>query len=168
MWRTGAPGQTPAPPIRYGGSVYDLFLALHLLAAIFAIGPLAHASTTASRGLRTDDASATRSAGRMVRIYSYASVIVVILGFGLMSMEPPWGGDVVADFSEVWIWLSVILWLVAMVIALAVIAPGLTSATSAIDNGRDVSSMVGKIAGSGGVVALLFVAITVLMVYQPG
>lgn len=147
--------------------MYKVFLALHLLTAIFAIGPLAHSVTTASRGLRTGDASATRSASRMVNIYSYASVVVVIIGFGLMSMESPYTGEAVAEFSETWIWLSALLWLVAVAIALAVIAPALDKATEALGRSESASTMTGKVAGSGGVVALIFVAITVLMVYQP-
>lgn len=147
--------------------MYELFLTLHLLAAIFAIGPLTHAVTTASRGLRTADESATRAASRMVSIYSYASVVVVIFGFGLMSMKAPWNNEPVAQFSELWIWLSVVLWVIAVAIALAVVVPALDKATAALGRGESVSAMTGRVAGSGGVIALLFLVIVILMVYQP-
>jgi uncharacterized membrane protein len=147
-------------------TVFDLFLALHVLAAIFAIGPLAHAVTTASRGLRTGDATATATSARTARIYAYASLVVVILGFGLMSMKED--GKAAGDFTEPWIWISVLLWAVAVAVTLAVIVPSLEKATTAIGNSEAVATMTGKVAASGGVVALLFAVIVFLMVYKPG
>src|SRR5206468_4761644 len=89
-----------------------LLLAAHLVLAIFAIGPLVHAATTAGRGIRTGDGAATASAARMLRIYSYVSVLVVIAGMGLMSMKED--GHRLGEFSDTWIWLSLVLWLAAM------------------------------------------------------
>src|SRR5690349_24534627 len=71
------------------GSVVKLVFALHLLFAIFAIGPLVHAATTAGRGVRTGDGTATASSARMLKTYSYASLLVVIAGMALMSMDDP-------------------------------------------------------------------------------
>lgn len=145
-------------------------LTLHVLTAIFAVGPLAHAVTTAARGLRTGDAAATATSARTATIYSYASVLVVIFGFGLMSATSPYSdsGEKVASFGETWIWLSVLLWVVAMAISLAVTVPALKQATTRLGSGEAVDTLKGKVAGSGGVIALLFVAIVVLMIYQPG
>lgn len=153
--------------------MFDLFLALHVLTAIFAIGPLVHAATTASRGLRTADASATATAARTVTIYTYVSVAVVVLGFGLMSMTPEYLADQGVDepfasFSETWIWLSVVLWLAAAALALAVTAPGLTQATEKIKAGETVEHLTAKVAASGGTIGLVFAVITFLMVYKPG
>lgn len=152
------------------GGMYNIMLALHLLFTIFAIGPLIHATTTASRGLRTADASAITSSAKSTRIYSYASVLAVIFGFGLMSSPAPWGGDdqKVASFSEPWLWISLILWAVAIVLALLVIVPTLRDAADKVTAGESVSAMIGKVAGSGGVIALLFLATVFLMVYTPG
>ncbi len=143
-------------------------LTLHLLTAIFAIGPLVHAVTTATRGLRGGDPSAAASSARMATIYSYASVLVVIFGFGLMSATSPYTNAEVASFGETWIWLSLVLWLVAVAICLAVTVPSLKKASAAMGEGRAVDTVKAKVAGSGGVIALLFVAIVVLMIYQPG
>jgi uncharacterized membrane protein len=148
--------------------VFKIFLTLHLVAAVFAIGPLVHAATTASRGLRTTDADATASSARTVKMYSYASVLVVILGFGLMSAKSPYTHKAIADFGDVWIWLSVLLWLAAVGIALGVIVPSLDQATTRIGAGESVESLKGKVAATGGVVGLVFAAIIVLMVYRPG
>lgn len=143
-------------------------LTLHLLAAVFAIGPLAHAVTTAARGLRHQDAASTAMSARMTTIYAYASILVVIFGFGLMSAKSPYTHKAVASFGETWIWLSFILWIVGAGLSLAVTAPSLKQATARIGGGEPVDALKGRVAACGGVTALLFTAIIVLMVYQPG
>ncbi|MGO4255791.1 hypothetical protein [Marmoricola sp. RAF53] len=149
--------------------MFKILLTLHLLTAIFAIGPLVHAATTAARGLRTADASATASSARTVTIYSYVSVLVVVFGFGLMSAKAPWNPDEnVASFSDPYIWISALLWLVAVGLGLGVIAPALEQATTRIGAGESVDNLKGRVAASGGVVGLIFAAIVFLMVYKPG
>ena len=146
-----------------------LVFALHLLFAIFAIGPLVHAATIAGRGVRTGDGTATASSARMLRIYANASVLVVIAGFGLMSMDDPDAkGQKLGAFSQVWIWLSLLLWLVAVGIVLAVIVPTLTKASALIEKQESVVTLTSRVAAAGGVVGLVFAVIVFLMVYQPG
>ena len=147
--------------------MFKIFLALHLLTAIFAVGPLVHAATTASRGLRKADAGATAVATRTITLYSYVSTIVVILGFGLMSMDKP-NGNKAGEFTDLWIWLSVVLWLAAMALALGLVTPTLQKATTAIGRGESVSALTGRVAAGGGIIGLIFAAIVFLMVYQPG
>ncbi|MGN6607444.1 MAG: DUF2269 family protein [Jatrophihabitans sp.] len=144
----------------------DLLLALHLLFAIFAVGPLVHAATTAGRGVRKGDGGATAAASRMLRIYSYASVLVIIAGFGLMSQKED--GQMLGKFTQPWIWVSLLLWLVAVGVVLLVMVPSLDKVTAAIGREESVVSMTGRIAASGGVVGLAFVVIVVLMAYKPG
>jgi uncharacterized membrane protein len=149
--------------------VFKLLLFLHLLTAIFAVGPLVGAATTASRALRTSDASAATSAARIVRLYSYVSVVVVILGMALMSQKAPWDkSHEVADFGDTWIWLSLLLWVCAMAGSLGVLAPSLTRAAAEIGGSGSGRALVGRVAAAGGVIGLLYAVIVVLMVYQPG
>jgi uncharacterized membrane protein len=148
--------------------MFKLLLFLHLLAAVFAIGPLVGAATTAARALRTSDAAAATSAARTVKIYSYASVAVVVLGFGLMSAKPPGSSERVADFGESWILLSVVFWGAAVAVALGGLEPALRRAATTIEQGSPVVTMSGRVAAFGGITALLYAAIVALMVYQPG
>lgn len=148
--------------------MFEIMLTLHLLAVIFTIGPLVHAVTTATRGLRSADGAATAIAARMTTIYSYASILVIVFGFGLMSATSPYTGKAVAEFSETWIWLSALLWLISVIVALTVTAPALRKATAQIGSGPAAGGLTGRIAASGGLVAVLFVVAIVLMVYQPG
>lgn len=144
-------------------------LALHLLAAIFAIGPLVGAATTAGRGLRKGDAGATESAARTLTIYGYASVLVVVFGMGLMSAKSPYTHQTVADMGDLWIWLSLLLWLVTLGLLFGLTVPALKQAATAITGGADtVSSTTAKVAASGGVIGLIYAVIVFLMVYRPG
>ncbi|WP_265447614.1 DUF2269 family protein [Flexivirga meconopsidis] len=156
-------------------------LLLHLLTAIFAVGPLVHAATTASRGLRKADVAALDSSSRMCKIYSGASLLVVVFGFGLMSQKSSRTHEKLASFGDTWIWLSLLLWVIAVGLAFGVIAPTLDKASDELRaatpvSGPDaagttttsVSSYTARVAASGGVVGVLFAVIVVLMVYKPG
>jgi hypothetical protein len=148
--------------------MFKIMLALHLLFAIFAIGPLVHAATTAARGVRHADAAATAYSARMARIYAYASVLVVIFGFALMSSTSPFTHDEVAQFSETWIWLSLLLWLISVALVLGAVAPALDRATKQITAGGQARELTGRIAAGGGTAGILLAAVVFLMVYQPG
>jgi uncharacterized membrane protein len=146
--------------------MFKALLALHILFAVFAIGPLAHAVTTAGRGIRTGDAAATAYGARMARVYAYASVLVVVLGFALMSTKH--NGKKVADFGDTWIWLSGLLWLIAVVLTLGAIVPTLDKVSEMIRAEQSVVTYTARVASIGGVVGLMFAAIVFLMVYRPG
>lgn len=155
--------------------VLKILLFLHLLTAIFAVGPLVHAVTTASRGLRQADANAISASARMAKIYSMVSVLVVIFGFGLMSQKRR--GEELGSFGDTWIWLSVLLWVVAVALTLAVIVPALEKAADTVTSGGQdaagdlqtaVKAQTARVAASGGVVGIIFAVIVVLMVYRPG
>jgi hypothetical protein len=146
--------------------MFDILFLLHLLFAIFAIGPLAHAVTTAGRGIRHGDATATAYSSRLARIYAYASVLVVVFGVGLVSSKED--GERVAHMGDTWIWLSALLWLVAVALTLGLIVPTLDKATEAIGRQESVVTLTARVSAAGGVVGLIFAVIVFLMVYQPG
>jgi hypothetical protein len=63
----------------------------------------------------------------MIRLYSYVSVVVVVLGMGLMSQKAPWdSSEEVGQIGDTWIWLSLLLRAAAMAVSLGVLAPSLT------------------------------------------
>jgi len=149
--------------------VFKLLLFLHVLTAIFAVGPLVGAASTAARALRAPDAGAAQSAARTIRIYSYASVVVVVLGLGLMSATVPGSSsEHVAEFGDTWILLSIVLWGASIAVALGGLVPALQRAAATITDGGSVSTLTGRVAAFGGATALLYAAIVLLMVYRPG
>lgn len=146
--------------------MHNLLLALHLVFAVFAVGPLVHGATTAARGVRTGDGAAVATSSRILTLYSYASVLTILFGFGLMSTKEH--GHAVATFSQTWIWLSALLWLVAVGLVLGLLVPTLDKVKGLIGEQQSVVTYTGRIAAVGGVVAILFVVIVFLMAYQPG
>lgn len=149
--------------------MFKIMMALHLLTAVFAIGPLVGAATTAARGLRGSDAGATESAARTLKIYSYASVLVIIFGFGLLSSKTPDGNhSTPGTFGDLWVWLSLVLWVVAMAITLGLVVPALRKATAEITGAGNLAPLAARVGAGGGIVALIFAVIIFLMVYQPG
>lgn len=139
-----------------------LFLALHLLFAIFAVGPLVHAATTASRGVKTGDATAVKSSARTIQLYGYLSLLVAVFGMGLV--QPKYHNA----FGDTWVWLSLVLYVIALALVLVLIVPSLNRAATALASGSSAETLTARVAGTGGLVALLFAAIVVLMVYKPG
>ena len=149
--------------------MFKIMLALHLLTAIFAIGPLVGAATTASRGLRKADAAAAESAARTLTIYTYASIVVVFFGFGLMSAKAPWDKSKhVAEIGDAWILISIVLWACTLAIVFGGVVPALQKAAVTIREGGSVDALVGRVAAFGGITGLIYAAIVFLMVYQPG
>jgi hypothetical protein len=161
--------------------VLKFLLALHLVLAVFVVGPLVWAATTAGRGVRRGDGTATAASARVLRVYAYASALVVIVGMALMSQKPKsvtaHRGHVdyllvrpshLAEFSDTWIWLSLVLWAVAVAITLAVIVPTLNRVTKLIEAQDSVVTLTARVAAAGGLVGLIFLVIVVLMAYKPG
>ncbi len=156
-------------------------LTIHLLAAVFVIGPLVYTASVAPRVLRGGDAGAARTGARAGRVYGYASLIVVLAGFATMSSKRD--GKTVASFGDTYIWLSLLLWLLAVAVVLAVLVPSLEAAAAAAEAGSSAAGAPGgspssgstaaggsiaRVAAAGGVVSVLFAVIVVLMVYRPG
>jgi hypothetical protein len=141
-------------------------MAAHLVFVVFAIGPLVHAASTAGRGVRHGDGAATAAAARVLRIYAYVSVLVIVAGMALMSQKED--GQKLAEFSDTWIWLSLALWAVAIGIVLGVTVPTLNKATKLIEAQDSVVTLTARVAASGGLVSLVFFVIVVLMAYKPG
>lgn len=148
--------------------MFNLMFALHLLFAIFAVGPLAHAAMTASRSLRQGDVAVLHTSARMTRFYTYGSVLAIVFGFGLMSSTSPYTNTTVARFGETWIWLSLVLWLLVVVLALSVIAPSLDKAAQGSSGSGSGQALMGRVTAAGWVSALILAVIVFLMVYQPG
>jgi hypothetical protein len=85
---------------------------------------------------------------------------------GLMSQKED--GENLAEFSDVWIWVSLLLWLLAMAIVLAELVPTMTKVTKLIEAEDSVVTYTARVIAAGSVVATIFFAIIVLMVYKPG
>jgi hypothetical protein len=99
-------------------------------------------------------------------VFSLASLLVAVLGFGVLGMA-----DEEFDLSVTtsWVLTSIILYLLALALSLALVVPSLSRAASELSGGRaeGARALYGRIAAGSGVVSLLLVAVTVLMVWKP-
>jgi len=143
------------------GGMRHLLLALHILFAVFTVGPLVGAASAAARGIRTGDAAAVGFSARTVRIYGYGSILVALLGMSLV--RPKWD----AKFSYPWVWISLVLYLAALALTLLMLEPSLRRTAGRLAAGEDAGADAARAAGVGGLISLLFAVIVFLMVYKP-
>jgi uncharacterized membrane protein len=139
-----------------------LLLTAHVVAAIFIIGPLVAVANQAARALRDGEPGALRAQARLVRIYGWASLAVGVLGVALVRRA--WR----ATFGEGWVIASLALFVVASALVLGLLVPLLGRAVGVAESGQPTRDLVGRAASVSGVGSLLYLAIAVLMVYQPG
>ena len=145
--------------------MHHFLLSLHLIAAVFFIGPIAAAGPATARATRAGDVGAVESSARMMRIYGYGSLLVALFGLGLVQKK--WH----AEFGDTWVWLSLVLFVVALglVIGVAVPAPGAAGRGSSNGGAADrVKSALGKVMGASSLASVAYVVIIVLMVVKPG
>lgn len=137
---------------------------LHIVAAVFIIGPMAILPMTGLRALRAREAGPITVLAKSVNIFTLLSLLVAAFGFGALGMSER------ASFASTWIWLSIVLYAIALAINLFLVVPALRSAADEVTaNPAGTARLAGypRIAAGSGIVTLLLVAVTVLMVLKP-
>lgn len=147
--------------------VHTLLDILHVVAAVFLIGPMAILPMSAMRSVRAGDGAAVLTTARSTMIFSLASLLVVVFGFGVLGLT-----DKKYDLSVAtpWILISIILYAIALALNVLAVVPALRSAgehLQAADGGALRDNDYRRIAITSGVVTLLLVAVVVLMVAKP-
>jgi hypothetical protein len=149
--------------------VTKFFLALHILAAIVAIGPVAVAASmfppVARRALASPgagDAEATMGVlYRICRIYALVGIAVPLFGFA--------AAGVMKVTGQTWVIVSIVLTLLAAVVLGALVLP---RQARLIEGGRDGAAASVKdtkqLAMFVGIFNLLWAAVTVIMILRPG
>ncbi|HMM82540.1 MAG TPA: DUF2269 family protein [Terrimesophilobacter sp.] len=138
-----------------------IFAILHVATAVFIVGPMAILPMTAMRSLRAGQAGQVRTLAKSTTVFTLLSLIPFLVGFGLMGMYK-------IPFDRTWVWLSIVLYLVAFVIALVLVVPAMRRAAALLEGSESTApSGYGMIAGGSGVVSLLLLAVVVLMAWKP-
>jgi uncharacterized membrane protein len=139
-----------------------LFAVLHVVSAVFIVGPMAILPMTAMRAVRAGNAGQVEVLAKSTNLLSLLSLLVVFFGFGVMGLA-----DKKYDLSIVtpWILWSIILYVVALGLTLFLVVPTMRRAAEAITAGE--ASKYPAIAAGSGVASLLLVAVVVLMVWKP-
>ncbi|KQR52107.1 conjugal transfer protein TrbL [Leifsonia sp. Leaf336] len=144
-----------------------LFAVLHVVSAVFIVGPMAILPMTAMRAVRAGNAGQVEVLAKSTNLISLLSLLVVFFGFGVMGLA-----DKKYDLSVTtpWILWSIILYVVALGLTLFLVVPTMRRASEAIrgaENSEAAPSKYPAIAAGSGVASLLLVAVVVLMVWKP-
>ena len=141
-----------------------VLLTLHVAAAIFLVGPVIGGGMTGLRAVRTGDAAAARLTARMTMVYSWASLLVALLGAAMVQgREHAWH----FSYADNWIRVSLLLYVVALVVSIGVVVPAFGAAAKHIDAGEQLGRVRVRAVVGAVTVNLLYLAIIVLMVYRP-
>ncbi|MBC7443502.1 MAG: DUF2269 family protein [Ramlibacter sp.] len=148
----------------------DLLLnTLHIASAVFIVGPMAILPMTAMRSMRAGEAGQVASLAKSVYLFSLLSVLVAFFGFGALGMAD---ADEGFSFASTWVWLSIVLYAIALVINLFLVVPAMRSAAETLAQNPVVAAGT-KVAGysrvamGSGIASLLLVFVVVLMVWKP-
>ena len=132
-----------------------LFGILHVVTAVFIIGPIAIMPMASLRALRSGNSTGAAASAKGIRLLGYLSLITVVTGFGVMGMADP---RYALSITTPWILASLILYVVAALLTLAVVVPAFQHAGQ--------RSYARAAAGSG-IATLCLLAVVVLMVWKP-
>ncbi|PWC04829.1 DUF2269 family protein [Agromyces badenianii] len=144
-----------------------LFSILHVVGAVFIVGPMAILPMTAMRAVRAGNGAQVAVLAKSTTIFSWLSLIVFLLGFGVMGMADEKYG---LSFTTPWILWSIILYVVAFALTLFVVVPSMKKAAEALgaSDGAEASKAgYPAIAAGSGIASLLLVVVVVLMVWKP-
>lgn len=119
------------------------------------------------RAMRARNGAQVTSIAKSTFLMSLLSLLVIVFGFGAMSMA-----DDKHDLSVTtpWILWSIILYAVALALTLGLVVPALRKASAALqgaDGDTATVSGYGMVAGGSGLSSLLLIAVVVLMVVKP-
>ncbi|GAA4153573.1 DUF2269 family protein [Leifsonia shinshuensis] len=149
-----------------------LFAVLHVVSAVFIVGPMAILPMTAMRAVRAGNAGQVEVLAKSTNLISLLSLLVVFFGFGVMGLaDKKYGLSIVTP----WILWSIILYVVALGLTLFLVVPTMRRAAEALTaagaaEGGSATATPSKypaIAAGSGVASLLLVAVVVLMVWKP-
>ncbi|MGS0688466.1 DUF2269 family protein [Nakamurella sp. GG22] len=144
----------------------DVLSALHVVGAVFIVGPMAILPMTAMRSVRAGQGGQVAVLAKSTYIFSLLSLLVAILGFGILGVS-----DHDTSVSTPWVLISIILYVLAVGLTLLAVVPALRSAAEHLQDpaAQELSKPdYRRIAIGSGVTSLLLVVVVVLMSWKPG
>ncbi|HET7326503.1 MAG TPA: DUF2269 family protein [Nocardioidaceae bacterium] len=142
--------------------------ALHVLTAVFIIGPMAILPMTAIQALRAGHGTHATALARSTATTSWASLLVVVLGFAVLGMSDP---KYDLSVTTPWVLISLVLYALALALSLLAVVPTLRQAGEHLNAPTGSPAPAGnhyrRVAASSGIVSVLLVAVVVLMVWKP-
>jgi uncharacterized membrane protein len=140
-----------------------LFAVLHVVAAVFIIGPMAILPMAGLRSLRSGNSAQVTGFARATNVFGWLSLVVAVFGFGLVAFVDP---EDKLTYTTPWLLTSIILYAAAVTVVLSGVAPLMKRAGERLADGK-LAMEYRPIAALSGLSALLLVAVVVLMVWRP-
>jgi uncharacterized membrane protein len=156
---------------------------LHVVTAVFIVGPMAILPMTGMRAIRAGNAGQVLTLAKSTFVLSLASLAVVIFGFGAMSLADERFN---LSVTTPWILISIVLYIIALIVSLAMVVPIMRRAGHRLQEAENApagatgtapvkgSSAAGSsmseyslVAMSSGISAVLLLVIVILMVWKP-
>jgi hypothetical protein len=135
-------------------------LAVHVLAAIIAIGPVTIAASMFPAAVRQGSAG-VHTLHRICRIYSGVGIAVPV--FGLVTAQS------MHVLGQIWLIVSMVLTAVAAGVLMLLVLPGQEVLVAALDDGGEVERRAtARLGMYAGMFNLLWATVTVLMIIRPG
>ena len=138
---------------------------LHVLVAVFVVGPMAILPMTAMRAVRAGEAGQVTTLAKSTNLYALISLLVVVTGVIAVALSP---AEYHTTIVTPWVLWSLILTIVAIGLTIGLVVPTMRNAAAALASGAPASdARYPAIAAGSGVASLLLVVVTVLMVWKP-
>ncbi|MFJ7326616.1 DUF2269 family protein [Streptomyces cyaneofuscatus] len=150
-----------------------LFLSLHVIAAVLAIGPVTVVASMFPKALRRAHAApgdreayaALRLLHRICRVYAGVGIAVPVFGFATASS--------LGVLGSAWLIVSILLTAAAAAVLVLLILPAQSRALATVPEAEPqgenaVHRAAGRLAMLTGVFNLLWATVTVLMIIRPG
>ncbi|HEX7354161.1 MAG TPA: DUF2269 family protein [Mycobacteriales bacterium] len=143
-------------------TIQHLVVSLHVVAAVFVLGPLMFAISATPRAIRSGGAATLRFLVATTRVYAYGSIIVLLLGLGAVRSKYH------MSYGQTWVWVSIVLFVVAFGLITGVVLPAQRRALRLLDEGASATDQLPAIGAGAGIASVLIAVIVFLMIYQPG
>ncbi|CAO5181366.1 putative integral membrane protein [Frankia sp. AiPs1] len=146
---------------------FGLLLTLHVVLAVFVLGPLSLVCVTAPVLLRATPGPppVLLLATQLVRVLAAASALIVITGVGLVH-QGSFGS--VRSLDDGWLLGSLALWFVGCASCLGIVAPGMSRAIADVEAGRQARRRISAVAFGAAVSTACWLVVAALMVIKPG
>jgi uncharacterized membrane protein len=151
-----------------------LLAALHVVGAVFIVGPMAILPMTGMRAIRAGQGGQVTVLARSTFVFSLLSLLVVVLGFGILGVTTH---D--TKVTTPWVLSSLVLYAIAFALSVFGVVPALRSAAERLTAtpvapaaipahaAVDTKGTYSRVAMLSGSASLLLVAIVVLMSWKP-
>lgn len=164
----------------FGSDAYKVVLVLHILCAIIGFGAVflnALYGRQAAEIKGTEGLAITRANFTVSRVGEIFIIAVFVLGVVLVLI-----GDNVFDFGQTWIWLSMLLFIIALGLSQGIMTPSVKKIISLQEElvsgppptggpppqAAEIERYGKRLAAVGPILNIILVVILVLMVFKPG